>query len=458
MLLILVSVISSGVCLASAYLLFRMAGYGNALGIWYYLATAMVLMGSQPLLPMLSATPLEPISVVLQLVLALMVLIGIGRLLPLILEGRSQRMVHEQMVLNMTDIYYFTNTAGLIDFISPSVFTLLGYKPEEVIGKAVSDYFEADLLRTNSRDHLLRTMENNGGSITNYRVTLRHKDGSTLVTEINAQTRHDSAGRLLGIEGIARDITERARVEEELRAQSVILDTLPEGICLVGQYDLTFKWANNRLADMTGYGKEELEGMSALGFLHLSDVDAENPAAIMKIIESEGEWQGEGILIRRDGSLFPGDLRYALLDHPEHGKVLVTMVVDSTSRKQTEAILRESQERYHTLVDNSPYCIYEIDLDGKLISMNSTGLQMMGQEVIETMQGMPFLGCIVDSDRDRVAGLLEAALSGETAEFLFQADYGPKFQGSLVPINDKFGKVLRLLGTGIKITNRSGIE
>ncbi len=104
------------------------------------------------------------------------------------------------------------------------------------------------------------------------------------------------------------------------------------------------------------------------------------------------------------------------------------------------------QQRYQTLVDASPYCIHEIDLNGRFLSMNQAGLDMIGVVDESSIVGSPYLNAIGDRDRERVEGLMEAAFAGEFAEFDFQGEGNLEFRSNFVPIRRADGKVDRLLG------------
>lgn len=108
--------------------------------------------------------------------------------------------------------------------------------------------------------------------------------------------------------------------------------------------------------------------------------------------------------------------------------------------------------RYQTLVEHSPYCIHEIDLDGALTSMNPAGLRMMGVSGEREIVGMPYLDAVSEGDRPRVAALLEAALDGEPSDFQFEAVNGLFFRSTFVPILEPDGRVARLMGLTLDVT------
>lgn len=119
-----------------------------------------------------------------------------------------------------------------------------------------------------------------------------------------------------------------------------------------------------------------------------------------------------------------------------------------------ESTLRASELKYRTLVESSPFCIKLIDSDGRLLSMNRAGLDMLGEADEKDIIGRHYLRAVRRTDQDRIAPILESALQGEIKTFDFQAAAGPYFRASLVPIRNDEGKVYRLLGVTEDITSQ----
>lgn len=121
--------------------------------------------------------------------------------------------------------------------------------------------------------------------------------------------------------------------------------------------------------------------------------------------------------------------------------------------------LQDSEQRYREIVQGAPVCIHEIDLDGRLTSMNPAGLCMLGLEAEEQVRGTDYLDEVAAHDRDRIGRLLERAVAGESAFFEFDtASGGHRFQSSFIPILDSEGKVTRLIGMTEDITERTRQE
>lgn len=139
-----------------------------------------------------------------------------------------------------------------------------------------------------------------------------------------------------------------------------------------------------------------------------------------------------------------------------------TAALEETQRKMegiTRA-LRESETRHRLLVEHSPVSIHEIDLEGRVISMNRAGLQMRGVEKEDKVQGTFYLEVVRPADRERMEIMFAKAQSGETSHFEFQVSGPPEkmFKSCFVPIRDKNGCVEKLMGITEDITERKKAE
>ena len=122
--------------------------------------------------------------------------------------------------------------------------------------------------------------------------------------------------------------------------------------------------------------------------------------------------------------------------------------------------LRESENRNRLLVENSPMCIHEINMDGRIISMNRAGLRMRGLKGEYEVQGSLYLDVVNDADRELISALLTKAYAGETSHFEFKAS-GPRgqiYKSCFVPIKNKNGSVEKLMGISEDITERKNAE
>jgi len=80
-----------------------------------------------------------------------------------------------------------------------------------------------------------------------------------------------------------------------------------------------------------------------------------------------------------------------------------------------------SEKRFRTLIENSPFCIHEIDINQKIVSMNPAGLKMAGVKDENNICGRSYLDFIDDENKELVQELLSNAFRGKAARFNFKA-------------------------------------
>ena len=122
--------------------------------------------------------------------------------------------------------------------------------------------------------------------------------------------------------------------------------------------------------------------------------------------------------------------------------------------------LRESENHNRLLVENSPMCIHEIGMDGRITSMNRAGLNMMGLREECEVQGFLYLDAVCAADRERIGAFLAQAYAGETTHFEFQYG-GPGaqiYKSCFVPIKNKSGDVEKLMGITENVTEQKKAE
>lgn len=106
---------------------------------------------------------------------------------------------------NMQDTYYRTDLAGRIVRVSPSIRQLLGYAVDAVIGRKMTDFYFDPAERT----RFLAALEEGDGKINAHETHLRHRDGHDVWVLTNAHYVRDAAGKIVGVEGTTRDISDQ---------------------------------------------------------------------------------------------------------------------------------------------------------------------------------------------------------------------------------------------------------
>lgn len=113
----------------------------------------------------------------------------------------------------LIDIYYRIDRKGKIVMISPSIAKIAGYLPDEVMGTNAVDYYLDPQDSEKSLNLILRN-----GFINNFEARVKRKDGTFIWASFNARVIRNASGRSIGFEGIIRDITERRRADDAVKA------------------------------------------------------------------------------------------------------------------------------------------------------------------------------------------------------------------------------------------------
>jgi len=130
---------------------------------------------------------------------------------------------------------------------------------------------------------------------------------------------------------------------------------------------------------------------------------------------------------------------------------------DITKRKLVETSLKESEERFRSFITSAPVCIHEIDLDGRLTSMNPCGLKMMNITDESEVCGLPYINVVIEEERPYVAELMSKAFDGHVSIFEFKVNTNGelKYYSSIfIPIKNTAGQVKLLMGITTDITER----
>ncbi len=113
---------------------------------------------------------------------------------------------------NMQDVYYRTDVNGVIQKVSPAVFKVLGYTPEEIEGKPAESLYLAAADRDAFKKEILLH-----GIVNDFPAQMVSKDGRLIDISVNSQALFDDEGNYSGAEGICRDVTQRKMLEREMQ-------------------------------------------------------------------------------------------------------------------------------------------------------------------------------------------------------------------------------------------------
>ncbi len=205
----------------------------------------------------------------------------------------------------------------------------------------------------------------------------------------------------------AQDITETREAESKERLLAHAVSCTRDCFCLTDLSD-TILFVNPSFCATYGYSEEELIGQS----IRMVRRPSEAPGELDQVREKTivGEWNGEVINRRKDGSEFPVELWTSVVrDSSGEPVALAGIARDITERRRTDAFLRESENRFRSLVENSADGIALLDQDFRPIYHSPAIHRILGYEIDELL-GIDPLDLIHPDDREAVAKLLQEQL------------------------------------------------
>ncbi|KPJ55683.1 MAG: hypothetical protein AMJ42_06415 [Deltaproteobacteria bacterium DG_8] len=265
----------------------------------------------------------------------------------------SEKQYHSHLE-NVSDVIYSIDPDYRILNVSPSVERILGYTPEELVGK---HFTGLNLLTVKSLETALSdTMRVLAGErINSSEYEFIAKDGSIKIGEVSSAPLFKD-NKVIAIISVARDITDRKRAEEELKNTRDFLDNVIEGSldCIVVS-DSTghITRANKSFFKLLGYKEEEVIGKHIAEFSptkegiyksttgKLIEVDEEffnsTKTVISRLVEEGKIYNWEGYLIRSDEKVIPVEENIDYL-YNDKGDITgaVGIIRDITERKKTE--------------------------------------------------------------------------------------------------------------------------
>ena len=153
-----------------------------------------------------------------------------------------------------------------------------------------------------------------------------------------------------------------------------------------------------------------------------------------------------------------------LIDPTFVESVIATFVVRveaELERRRSENLLRRNQHRLQSLVDCAPVCIYEIDREGRFLSINAEGARQIGNMRTDEIVGRAYLDCIAPWDQKRVSDLLSQAIAGRVCQFEYTGIVDGRarvFSSTLIPLRNAGDEVGKVLGYAQDITVRKSSE
>ncbi|ACL04125.1 PAS/PAC sensor signal transduction histidine kinase [Desulfatibacillum aliphaticivorans] len=286
-------------------------------------------------------------------------------------ENRLAYERYKSLVENINEIVFSTDAQAQITYVSPNIFKVSGFKQEEVIGRNFVEFVYPEDLASRM-DQFQKIMEGEN-QVTEYRMM--GKDGRIIWVRANARAMMTEEG-FTGLQGILVDITDSKIMEEDLRKSEErfrdLFNNAQVGLVRTRLGDGKVLAINELCARMFQIAPEDLQGLRSTDFY----ANAKDRQFMVEILQANGMIENHEVLMRRkDGSEFWAS--YSLRIYPETGAV-EGVIIDISQRKAAEEALQRSEERFKSLITQSPISYEYYGMDGTLLENNPAHCRMWG--------------------------------------------------------------------------------
>ncbi len=340
---------------------------------------------------------------------------------------------YRDLVENLAEVIYALKPNGEVLYVSPAVKSLIGYTPKEIEGQSFAGLVhEDDLPRALKR--IQKILE---GESTSNEYRLKAKSGK--IRWIHTSSRPVLKGKhVIGLQGILTDITERKEAEIELRESEKkyreLIEKSLQGVVIIQDSRIVF--ANKALAKISGFTVKELlyltpERMKA--FVHPDDQklvwELLKDRLTGKALPSHYECRAT----RKDGSVMWMEIFASQITFNKK-PAIQGAIIDITERKQAEEALRESEEKYKSLVETSPDAVTATDLQGKITYASQQTLKLFGYKKAKELIGKSALDLIAPEEHKRAMKNLKRILNEgiiKNEEYILLKKDGTRLSGEL---------------------------
>ena len=292
------------------------------------------------------------------------------------------------IVENSRDSIIACGLDGIVRSFNRGAEAIFGYAAEEVIGRHMSMLVPPE--RHEALENLARKLLR-GESVSQYEGYCLRKDGCTLQVSVSGFPVKNSAGEVIAISNILRDITEQKRFERKHRENEErfrgIFEYAPSGMC-VAEMDGRFVQVNEALCRILKYSAEELLRLSWTDLIHPDDLSSSLEKK-KRVSEQPGEYaEDEHRNIDRLGNVVWVRVRVSLLKANGDGPgYFLAHVEDITERKKAAQALRESEERFRDMADSSPSMMWVTGPTGQIEFINQLYRNFSGTTSEEARDG-----------------------------------------------------------------------
>ncbi len=342
---------------------------------------------------------------------------------------------------NVLDVIWTRDINLGLTYISPSVTDQLGYTVEEAKALTLEESWTPDSFNR-IKEVLTEELEVERKEKTDLsrsrmvEVEAKCKDGSTKWVEAKMNFLRDQNGQPVGVIGVTRDISERKRTEAALKESEEkyrdLVRYAPTGIYEIDYRKGKLSSVNDVMSEISGYTREELLSMNPIDLLS-EDSKKLYIKRLKKLFAGEQVPDKVEFKIKRKD----GKELWALLNVKfvyENGNVKRATVVahDINDRKRAEEALKESEEKYRTVLEANPDPVIVYDIEGKVLYFNPAFTRVFGWTLEERL-GQKMDLFVPEDAWPETQKMIQKVLAGERFSGVETRRYTK--EGNMIPVS-----------------------
>jgi len=369
---------------------------------------------------------------------------------------------------------------------SDEVFRIYGYEPGEFTPSL--DRL-MNVVHPGDRDLVSEKMDAalHRGAPYDFTHRIVRPGGEERIIQRQAEIVYDEQDEPLRMVGTIQDITERKRAEEEIRELNDTLERRVEerteqletavgeireseerfqsildnytAVVYVKDVEGRFLMVNRQFENLFHFTREEIAGKTEYEVFP-KEVAETFQANDRRALEAGSPLELEEIAPLEDGLHVYNSIKFPLLDSDGIPYAVCGISIDITERKRAEEALRQSQERYGSLFQSNPDAVYELDGEGRFVSVNQAMQEISGYG-IEDLKGTTSGDYIVPEYRESAIQHFAAARSGTSQDYETAITHkdGHRVEIAMTHLPIYVGdKIVGVYGIAKDITQRKQVE
>lgn len=363
----------------------------------------------------------------------------------------------------MTDLIAVYSTDGVLEYISPSVKKILGYDPNDLIGIKPTKYIHPDDAKMIDKSYQEQTYKNNESFVAEYRLLSR--EGKWVYFSTIRKPLRNNRGRLEQIVATCRDITDRIEAKKAIARNEtyyrILADNILDMVALHNP-DGVFEYVSPSSLNVLGYSPEELIGLNAFSFVHPEEANAlyENNRELAA--EGRDTFINEFRIRHKDGHYIFFETTTKIIRNVKgEATNFLTTSRDITQWKLDQFALKESEEKYRSLIESSGNIISMVDYESRYLFVNKIAADFIGLSAQEII-GKKLIEVSRSSNIDFYVEQVQKVIAeGKAVSFespLHMKEKDVWLRVAIEPVKNSDGKVYAALINSIDITNMVNTE